>query len=68
MYSDEENYVRCRRKIELPTWIFTKDNFDITKLGEIKQAIELYLTDYNYLSANKDCNVGEKTQMYLLYF
>ncbi len=45
LYSDEENYVICRGKIGWPTWIWTKDNFDITKLKEIEQAIELYLTD-----------------------
>ncbi len=45
LYSDEENYVICRGKIGWPTWIWTKDNFDITKLEEIRQAIELYLTD-----------------------
>ena len=45
LYSDEENYVICRGAIGWPTWIWTKDNFDITKLGEIEQAIELYLTD-----------------------
>ncbi len=45
LYSDEENYIICRGAIGWPTWIWTKDNFDIEKLEEIKQAIELYLTD-----------------------
>lgn len=45
LYSDEENYVICRGASGLPTWIWTKDNFDITKLEEIEQAIELYLTE-----------------------
>ena len=45
LYSDEENYVICRGAIGWPTWIWTKDNFDITKLNEIMEAIELYLTD-----------------------
>lgn len=44
LYSDEENYVICRGKIGLPTWIWTKDNFDISKLEEIKSVINLYLT------------------------
>ncbi len=45
LYSDEENYVMCRGAIGWPTWIWTKDNFDLEKLVEIEQAIELYLTD-----------------------
>ena len=45
LYSDEENYVICRGAIGWPTWIWTKDNFDITKLNEIMEVIELYLTD-----------------------
>ena len=45
LYSDLENYVICRGAINLPTWIWTKDNFDIEKLDEIKEVIELYLTD-----------------------
>lgn len=45
LYSDEENYVICRGTVGWPTWIWTKDNFDITKLDEIMQVIELYLTD-----------------------
>ncbi len=45
LYSDEENYVICRGSIEWPAWIWTKDNFDVTKLEEIEQAIALYLTD-----------------------
>lgn len=49
LYSDEENYVICRGAVGLPTWIWTKDNFDISKLDEIKTAMNLYLTD-----ANKD--------------
>ena len=46
LYSDEETYVICRGDIGLPTWIWTKDNFNSEKLPEIEQAIELYLT-YN---------------------
>ncbi len=45
LYSDEKNYVICRGAIGWPTWIWTKDSFDITKLDEIMQVIELYLTD-----------------------
>ena len=45
LYSDEENYVICRGAVGLPTWIWTKDNFDISKLDEIKTVINLYLTD-----------------------
>ena len=35
LYSDEENYVICRGAIGWPTWIWTKDNFDITKLRKL---------------------------------
>lgn len=45
VYSDEEEYVICRGAIGWPTWIWTKDNFNQSKLEEIKQAIDLYLTD-----------------------
>lgn len=45
LYSDEENYVICRGAVKWPTWIWTKDNFDLEKLAEIEQLIELYLTD-----------------------
>lgn len=44
LISDEENYVICRGSTDWPTWIWTKDNFDISKLDEIKTAMELYLT------------------------
>ena len=30
LYSDEENYVICRGSIGYPTWIWTKDNLDIS--------------------------------------
>ena len=45
LYSDEENYVICRGAEGLPTWIWTKDGFDISKLEEIKTIMNLYLTD-----------------------
>ena len=45
LYSDEENYVICRGIVGLPTWIWTKDGFDISKLEEIKNTMNLYLTD-----------------------
>lgn len=45
LYSDEENYVLCRGGIKWPTWIWTKDNFDITLLPEIEEAINLYRLD-----------------------
>lgn len=44
LYSDEENYVSCRGKVGLPTWIWTKDNFDHSKLKEIEEVMSLYLT------------------------
>ena len=43
--SDEENYVMCRGAEGLPTWIWTKDEFDVSKLEEIIGAMNLYLTD-----------------------
>ena len=45
LYSDEENYVICRGSKKWPTWIWTKDNFDINKIDEIEELIRLYLTD-----------------------
>lgn len=45
LYSDEENYVICRGSKKWPTWIWTKDNFNINKIGEIEELIRLYLTD-----------------------
>lgn len=45
LYSDEENYVLCRSGKEWPTWIWTKDNFDITLLPEIEETINKYLLD-----------------------
>jgi len=35
LYSDEENYVICRGAVKWPTWIWTKDNFDLEKLAGI---------------------------------
>ena len=64
LYSDEENYVVCRGKEGLPTWIWTKDNIEEEKMNEIKKVMDLYLTDrerdyftckkdlYDYLSSN----------------
>ena len=45
LYSDEENYIICRGSKKWPTWIWTKDNFDKTKIIEIEQLMEMYLTD-----------------------
>lgn len=45
LYSDEENYVICRGSKKWPTWIWTKDNFNINKMEEIEELIRLYLTD-----------------------
>lgn len=45
LYSDEENYIICRGSTKWPTWIWTKDNFDKSKLSEIEQLINLYLTE-----------------------
>ena len=45
LYSDEENYVICRGSKKWPTWIWTKDNFNINKMDEIEELIRLYLTD-----------------------
>ena len=45
LYSDEENYVICRGSKKWPTWIWTKDNFNINKIDEIEELIRLYLTD-----------------------
>lgn len=42
LYSDEENYILCRGEKNYPTWIWTKDNFDISLLSEIEEAINLY--------------------------
>ena len=45
LYSDEENYIICRGSKKWPTWIWTKDNFDKTKITEIEELIKLYLLD-----------------------
>lgn len=45
LYSDEENYLICRGSKQWPTWIWTKENFDKSKINEIENAIEMYLTD-----------------------
>lgn len=45
LYSDEENYILCRGNKEWPTWIWTKDNFDKSKIIEIEELIKFYLTD-----------------------
>lgn len=45
LYSDEENYIICRGSTKWPTWIWTKDNFDISKIDEIEKLIRLYLTE-----------------------
>ena len=45
LYSDEENYVICRGAEGLPTWIWTKDGFNVSKIEEIMSVMNLYLTD-----------------------
>jgi len=45
LYSDEENYIICRGSKKWPTWIWTKDNFDKTKINELEELIKMYLTD-----------------------
>ena len=45
LYSDEDNYIICRGSKKWPTWIWTKDNFDKTKINELEELIKLYLTD-----------------------
>ena len=45
VYSDEENYIICRGAKNLPTWIWTKDNFDKNKIDEIEKLIKIYLTN-----------------------
>lgn len=46
LYSDEENYILCGDEdSKNPTWIWTKDNFDVSLLPEIESSIELFLQD-----------------------
>ena len=45
LYSDEDNYVICRGKEGLPTWIWTKDNIEKDKVLEIEKLLQNYLTD-----------------------
>ena len=45
LYSDEENYIICRGSKKWPTWIWTRDNFDKSKINEIEELIKMYLTD-----------------------
>ena len=49
LYGDGENYFFARNKEGMPTWIWTKDGLkDKEILEEIKEAINLYLTDLEY--------------------
>lgn len=49
LYSDEENYFFARNEEGKPTWIWTKDGLEDKEiLEEIKEAINLYLTDLRY--------------------
>jgi hypothetical protein len=41
--SDEENYVISNESPETNPWIWTKDNFDKSKLKELEELIKLYL-------------------------
>ena len=41
--SDEENYIITNESEERAPWIYTKDNFDKTKLKEIEELIKMYL-------------------------
>ncbi|MBR3887718.1 MAG: GNAT family N-acetyltransferase [Clostridia bacterium] len=45
LYSDEEEYMICRGKMDKPAWIWTKDNFDKTKIEEIETLIKRYILD-----------------------
>jgi len=45
LYSDEDNYIICRGSKKWPTWIWTKDNFDISKISEVEELIKMYLTE-----------------------
>ena len=45
LYSDEESYIVCRGSKKWPTWIWTSENFDGSKIGEIEDLIKIYLTD-----------------------
>lgn len=49
LYSDEENYFFARNKERMPTWIWTKDGLEDKQiLEEIKEVINMYLTDLEY--------------------
>lgn len=41
--SDGENYIITNESEETNPWIWTKDNFDKSKLGELEELIRLYL-------------------------
>ncbi len=45
LHSDLENYVVCRGNKNYPTWVWTKDNFPLDKLKELKNTLTLYLLD-----------------------
>lgn len=45
LYSDEEDYIICRGSKNWPTWIWTKDNFNRSKISELEELIKKYLTD-----------------------
>ncbi|MBR1884156.1 MAG: GNAT family N-acetyltransferase [Clostridia bacterium] len=45
LYSDEKNYIICRGKIDLPIWIWTKDDFDKNVAEEIENTISTMLVE-----------------------
>lgn len=61
LYSDEKNYIICRGAKNLPTWIWTKENFDSSKILEIEELIKMFLTD-----ADKDKFICKKELYNLL--
>lgn len=51
--SDGENYVITNESVETPPWIWTKDDFDKSKLKEIEEVIRLYLVKHKMTFTSK---------------
>ena len=45
IYSNEKDYFLIRKDNNLPIWIWTKDNIDISLVKEIEQVIKLFLVN-----------------------
>ena len=47
IYSDEKNYIFYKDKENYPIWIWTRNNFNLNIIPELKKLINQYLTENN---------------------